>query len=169
MKQTNVQTENSCSVRWSLGLNGRNRSRHVRALIIVTFVCGMATAQRNDDTELARMLSNPDSRQRAIEEILARPDSKIPMLLSWTRKPPSQVNEFGLSIGLIDAFGEMKSKEAIPFLIKNISRQRSQIGAPNIFLKSAQAIESRVPAVAALIRATTNLTNPHRTAKVEAA
>jgi hypothetical protein len=34
------------------------------------------------------------------------------------------VDKHKLYIGLADAFGEMKTREAIPFLIKNISLQR---------------------------------------------
>ena len=44
----------------------------------------------------------------------------------------------------------MKTKEAVPFLIKNISLQRWL--EMNIWLKTDKVIEERLPAVAALVR-----------------
>jgi len=124
----------------------------MKALLSLVLVCGVAVAQKTSDLELARRLSDGSTRQSAIAEILASRDSKIRLLLSWIRKPPSQINTWELDVGLMDAFGELKSKEAIPFLIKNIRRERYTIESPNIFMKTTEVIESRIPAVAALIK-----------------
>jgi hypothetical protein len=128
----------------------------MRTLILIALVCGAADAQKISDLDLARMLSNSNTRQSAIEEILASRSSKVPLLLSWSRRPPAHmdpISTWELDVGLIDAFGELKSREAIPFLIKNISRQEDLIEAPNLLsMKTTEAIESRVPAVAALVK-----------------
>lgn len=83
--------------------------------------------------------------------VAASGQSKTPLLLSWVLRPPTGVDSFELSIGLADAFGQLKTKEAMPFLIKNISIQR-WVATPNIWMKTAQVIEERLPAAAALIR-----------------
>ena len=61
------------------------------------------------------------------------------------------MDEFELYVGLAEAFGKLKTKEAIPFLIKNISLQRGT-PSPNIWMKAPRAIELRLPAVFALIQ-----------------
>jgi hypothetical protein len=106
--------------------------------------------QSVSDQELARLLANASSRQAAVATITASGNAKLPLLLSWIRKTPSQVDENELYIGMADAFGELKSREAIPFLIKNISLSR-YLTATN-WLKTASVLEDQLPAVRALIK-----------------
>jgi hypothetical protein len=61
------------------------------------------------------------------------------------------VEKGALYIGLADVFGQLKTKEAIPFLVKNIGLQRG-FSAPNIWMKTPQVVQERLPAVTALIR-----------------
>ena len=75
----------------------------------------------------------------------------VPLLLSWTKNPPAQVDQHGLFVGLANAFAQLKAKEAIPFLIKNISLQRWILDMP-VWLKTDKVIEERLPAVAALVQ-----------------
>lgn len=115
--------------------------------------CVAATAQDANDWELARQLANDTTRQSALASLVASGNGKVPLLLSSTRIPPAQFDEIQmlkLKVGLADAFARLKTREAIPFLIKNISLQRWP--APNTWMKSAQVIEERMPAVAALIQ-----------------
>jgi len=123
-----------------------------RLMAVAVLVASAGLAQDIADFDLARLLSNDDTRKRAIEAIVNSRSKKLHLLLSWSRRPPAHVDEFALRTGLIDAFGELKSREAIPFLIKNISVQRTPYGAPNVFMKTEETIESRVPAVAALVK-----------------
>ena len=114
----------------------------------IAFSCMLGFAQQPSDLELARSLAKESTRQAVVARIT---NSEIPLLLAWTKVPPAQVDESGLYIGLADAFGQLKAKEAIPFLIKNITLQR-WLASPNTWMKTPQVIEERMPAVAALIR-----------------
>jgi hypothetical protein len=67
------------------------------------------------------------------------------------KKPPAQLNQYQLFVGLADAFGQLKAKEAIPFLIENISLERG-LHTVNTSMKTAEVIIGRMPAVAALIQ-----------------
>jgi hypothetical protein len=107
-------------------------------------------AQATDDATLAGLLADETTRQRGVDRIVAARNSVVPLLLSWTKSPPENVDQRQLFIGLADAFGQLRTKEAIPFLIKNISLQRWL--EMNIWLKTAKVIEERLPAVAALVR-----------------
>lgn len=125
---------------------------NLRASVGIAMVmgCVVVSAQEASDQELARLLANDSTRQSAVDKIVAAGGAKVPLLMSWTRTSPAQVEERGLYIGLADAFRELKTKEAIPFLIKNISLHRWH--DVNIWLKTGQVIEERLPAVAALVR-----------------
>jgi len=118
--------------------------------IALAIGCGIMPAQGPGDKELARLLANASTRQSAVTSIVAGGSGKVPLLLSWARNPPTEVNENELYIGLADAFGQLQTKEAIPFLIKNIGLNRWN--DVNIWLKTAQVIEERLPAAAALTR-----------------
>jgi hypothetical protein len=50
-----------------------------------------------------------------------------------------------------DVFGSLRTKEAIPFLIANLTLPRFSNDV-NYWLKSAEAIEYRLPAAGALVR-----------------
>ena len=113
--------------------------------------CMVALAQNRRDEELARLLADIKTRQKAVAGIVASPEGQVSVLLSWSEKPPRQVNESELYVGMAEVFGQLKTKAAIPFLIKNISLQRG-LPSPNTFMKTPQVIEQRMPAVAALIQ-----------------
>ena len=120
-------------------------------LIIVGLFCITASAQNPNARELARQLADDSARATAVARIVASGSKTVPLLLSLSKKPPAQVNPYALSIGLADAFGQLKTKEAIPFLIKNISLQRG-LATPNTSMKTAEVIRQRMPAIAALIQ-----------------
>ena len=124
------------------------------SIIIAIALLGLraAFAKEASDQELARLLANNRTRQSAVAKILASANGKGPLLLSWTRKPPAHVDEYELCIGLADAFGSLKTKEAIPFLIKNIGVRRTRYVDLNPWLKAPEVIEEAFPAMAALIQ-----------------
>jgi hypothetical protein len=113
--------------------------------------CISAPAQSVSNQELARLLASEGSRESGIAKVLEAPDSKLSVLLSWTQAPPAGVNKSDLYVGLADAFARLRAKAAIPFLIKNISLQR-WLSTPNIWLKTAQVVQERLPAASALIQ-----------------
>ena len=120
---------------------------------MLVFAAFMASASRaqNSETELARRLSNDATRATAIASVLEGAKRDIPLLLLWTRKPPAHIETSGLYVGLAEVFGQLQTKEAIPFLIKNIGLQRWP-SSPNTWMKTPEVIEARSPAVTALIR-----------------
>jgi hypothetical protein len=109
-----------------------------------------AFAQPSTDQELARLLAAENTRHLAIDEIVKAGTQKTALLLSWTRNPPPGIDQQELNVGLADAFGKMRTEEAIPFLIQNINLLRVP-GFVN-FWKSAQMIEQFLPAVGALVQ-----------------
>lgn len=123
-----------------------------QSLLISTIFCMVVSAQVPNALGLARQLANESTRQNAIAAIVASGNETVPLLLSLTKKPPAQLNQHALFVGLADAFGQLKAKEAIPFLIKNIGLDRELIREPNISMKTAEVIKGRMPAVAALIQ-----------------
>jgi hypothetical protein len=129
----------------------RNLTWPVIGAFAVALSCASVRAQGAPGEGLARLLADDLTRQDAIAKIAASPDSSLPLLLAWVRKPPTDVSDFGLRIGLAEAFGQLKRSEGIPFLIENISLQRG-LESPNTWMKTAEVIELRIPAIAALIR-----------------
>jgi hypothetical protein len=123
------------------------RTRLIQTLFVV---CSFTYAQTVvSDRELASLLANQSTRERALATIVGSRNSKVPLLLQWTKNPPQGVNQRELNIGLADTFRQLRTIEAVPFLIKNISLSRWI--DTNTWLKSAEVIEQRLPAVAALI------------------
>lgn len=114
--------------------------------------CAVPSSQDRGDQELARQLANASTRQSAVAKILASGSAKIVLLLSWTLKPPAQVDKYELYIGLADALGQLRAREAIPFLIDNIGLRRTREVDLAPWLKTDQVIEWTFPAVAALIQ-----------------
>jgi len=112
----------------------------------------VATRPGTVDDELARQLANGATRQEAVAAIEASPGSKVTLLLIWAGKPPARVDEHELYVGLADAFGRLKTKEAIPFLIKNITLARWPYVSLAPWLKTSEVIEETYPAMEALIR-----------------
>ena len=126
-------------------------------ILAVTFAVAMnclpLCAGDAAEQSLAHELARDGSRRNAVDKIAARGSSLVPLLLLWTCNPPTDVNEHDLNVGLAEAFGRLKAKEAIPFLIKNITLKRGALDdTPNTWLKVAEVIERRLPAVVALIQ-----------------
>jgi hypothetical protein len=69
-----------------------------KALIISSMLVGTvaALAQRAPDHELARRLADQNTRQAAVAEIMASEQPRDPLLLSWTRNPPHEVDRYKL-------------------------------------------------------------------------
>jgi hypothetical protein len=125
--------------------------RRERFSLAVIIPFSVMWAQTATDRELAQKLSNDNTRAATVAAISKSQLSILPVLLGWARNPPPNVNKDGLYIGLADAFGELKAKESVPFLISHISMQR-WAPTPNLWMKTPAVVESRLPAVAALIR-----------------
>jgi hypothetical protein len=100
---------------------------------------------------IARLLANDGTRKNAVESIVASGDSIVHALLAWAQKPPVGVDKFGLKIELAETFGRLRTRAAIPFLIENITLQPWP-SSPNTWMKTAEVIEERMPAVAALVQ-----------------
>jgi hypothetical protein len=135
-------------------LMGRRRWALITVLpfLMVVSECFGDSPQAND-AELARLLAHAETQKQAIAQIVAARDSRVPELLSWTRNTPSGLNPLELhelNIGMAVAFGQLKTKEAIPFLIRNLTLNRFPI--TNVWTRSAEVILDRLPAVAALIQ-----------------
>ena len=118
-----------------------------RKFVLFGVACSFADAESTNDEALARSLASDSSRASAVAQLES---SRVPLLLSWTAHPPPKVDVYELNIGLADVFGKMRTKEAIPFLIKNISIDRTR--AVNTWMKTPEVIEQRLAAVAALNR-----------------
>ena len=82
----------------------------------------------------------------------ARAEGKdLPLLLSWSRNPPPDINPFYLNLGLIQAFDKLRAKEAIPFLVQNLSADISGLREGNIWMKADAVVDARLPALHALV------------------
>jgi len=110
------------------------------------------SARIRSDRELAKLLADDRTQPDAVRAVVADGDRAIARLLSWTRKPPSNVPLCSLYTGMADAFGELKTVEAIPFLVRNISLRRSCGIDLAPWLKSPKMIEWNFPAIGALVR-----------------
>ena len=119
-------------------------------IIAILSGCQTGVAQTAPKPDLAQLLSNDTTRKAGVAAATASGNERLSVLLSWTRKPPPSVNKYELDIGLADVFGQMRAKEAIPFLIENISLNR-WVGA-DPWMKTSKVIEERLPAVGALVR-----------------
>src|SRR5438128_10819243 len=93
------------------------------------------------ELELARLLANERTHERAMSEILKDEKAKTDLLLSWAEKPPPNVDQSALTIGLIDAFAKLRTKEAIPFLIKCLSISRIAPVYNNPWMKTPEVIQ----------------------------
>ncbi len=108
----------------------------MRGLSIAALCCGFAAPQDPKSLEMARQLADESTRQSAVPRIVASGSNTVSQLLSWAKTPPTGVDEHGIYVGLADVFGQLKTEEAIPFLIKNISLDRDDLPAPNIMVEN---------------------------------
>lgn len=104
------------------------------------------------DRDLARLLADASTREAAVAKVAASGTGKVSLLLSWGRRPPAHIDRCGLYIGLAEVFGRLRTAEAIPFLIRNISLRRTCSLDLAPWLKTPQVIEESLPAASALIR-----------------
>jgi len=109
-------------------------------------------AQDTQDLKLARQLADERTQKAAVQELLASGRQKIPMLLSWINRPPLPLDEVQLATfraGLAQAFGALRVREAIPFLLDHIAVRPSPFTGPP--WRTPETVLDRLPAVAALI------------------
>jgi len=112
---------------------------------------GLLLAQLAFAQDLATRLADPEMRYAAVKSIVDSGGKDLALLLSWTEVPPSGVNLFQLNLGLIEAFRRLRAKEAIPFLIRHMADDISGINNGNIWMKADSVVETRLPAIDALI------------------
>jgi hypothetical protein len=123
-------------------------------LFVSLLAAWVAPSQDLGDKELARRLSDYATQKDAIAKVIAAGADKVPLLLSWAAHPPADLpglDEYFLDIALADIFGQLKTKEAIPFLAANISMHRWPYMNPNMWRRSPQTVVEEMPAAAALI------------------
>jgi hypothetical protein len=130
-------------------------ARRAAAVLALAYI-GVASAQTAAERDIAERLTRPDSRRSAVQQVAAAQGRWLPVLLSWARNPPDSIQKAGahsmheFQIGLADVFGEIRAKEAIPFLIEHISIER--VGLASLWSKTPEVIDERLAAAAALIR-----------------
>jgi HEAT repeat protein len=132
--------------------NQRRQLKMTSISLIIVIVASQlpAAAQGTNDLTLARILAQHNTRQAAVSRIAASGGKELPLLLTWAATPPPDIDRSQLFVGIADAFGQLKAKQAIPFLIQNISLTRYL--ESDMWMKSPGVIEDRLPAAAALIR-----------------
>lgn len=126
-----------------------------KVLVIISAGRFLAYGQETGDLGIARSLANLDSQQQAVRTLLASGRNKLPLLLSWAEAAPPQLNDLEVTVlcdALADIFGELKTEEAIPFLIKNIGHQRFPPIGGVVWAKPLSVIERQEPAMTALVR-----------------
>jgi len=123
-----------------------------RALIVMVMLTGSEAvlAQSASDHELARLLANYRTRRSAVAEVAASANRNVPLLISWTKEPPPGVDRYQLYVGLADVFAELRTKEALPFLVQYLSLSRT-VGYLAPWMKTPASIENNFPMAAALI------------------
>jgi len=128
-------------------------------LVIIGIGFGCLAAQAQDENDrLVRLLVNDKTQAKTVADIVASGHDKMSLLLSWTKNPPGRLDPFELEtlkVGLADIFGQLKTNEAVPFLVKNIRMQRSIFLMPGFGLKEGRVVLERLPAVAALVKIST--------------
>lgn len=123
------------------------------ALVVASGVLASAivgSAQNISDQRLASLLSNAGTRESIIDTLVSSGRVNVPLFLDWTKAPPAKIDKYNLYLALAELFGRLRTRAAIPFLINNIDLQKSP-ETPNTWMKTAQVIRERMPAIAALI------------------
>jgi HEAT repeat protein len=121
------------------------------AAVALLTICRFAAPAQVDPTrELARDLAAPAKRDATVARVVELGRGQVPLLLSLAGNPPPDIDVIELDIGLSKAFGKLKVKEAIPFLIRNINI--AQKYPSNVWTRAPESILARLPAVVALIQ-----------------
>jgi hypothetical protein len=121
-------------------------------IVVVAALAGCAIDHREQNSlDLARRLAGDKTRAVAVNEAVGRGDEMLPRLLSWAETAPPHVDRCGLDIGLAEVFGRLKSKQAIPFLIRNISLRRTCPIDMNPWHQTPDVVEATFPCIAALL------------------
>ena len=63
--------------------------------------CGAQESQKTSDQDFARMLANESTRSATVAKLAASGKGRIPLLISWTRNPPAQMDKVKLYVGLV--------------------------------------------------------------------
>jgi hypothetical protein len=128
------------------------RTLSLRATLLLLVVSRIASgAEVPHHLRLAKSLAHEPARKSAVAEIASSAERMLPVLLRWTVQPPAGVSRSDLNIGLADAFAQLRAREAIPFLIRNLAMRRWPFMVEN-WLKTEEAMEERLPAVGALVQ-----------------
>ena len=121
------------------------------AVVLASALCAAFAQQSSGQPDLARRLADPATRDAAVDEAVASPETTTPVLLAWTTNPPAGVRAADLDVGLVEAFDRMGTEAAVPFLIRVISIKRFPFTlAP--WIKRASNVEHEYPAAEALVR-----------------
>ena len=135
-------------------MNGRvfssNRLAVGCAMLMVPLMA--ASKSGGGDQALAESLAQESTRQAAIASLAASGRTKVPLLLSWIKKSPRHIDGCAFLDGLMEALGELKVKEAVPFLVQNISFRRGCAFSGSPWIRSPEFIERNFPAVGALVK-----------------
>src|SRR5262249_50135691 len=124
-------------------------------LLAAAALCGPVPASMDqNDRKIAWELGDPWQRSRTVQRLVAMGHDKVPLLLSLARDVPPHPNklvlyEHFLRLSLDEAFGSLKPREAIPFLIRHIGIEELVPG--NTWSKGPARIASDYPAAGALI------------------
>ena len=118
-------------------------------LLLCLMIPGRASSQDTTEKRLAELLASEKSWPGAVAMIQRSERTLIPLLLLWTKQPPPGFDLEALTPGLIEVFGILKVRAAIPFLIDNMFYQRIRIGP--IWNRPPAAIIARVASIRALI------------------
>jgi hypothetical protein len=121
-----------------------------REFVLVGVGCSFSTLKTRVMRHWLAAWQVDSTRASAVAKLADLEPLRVPLLLLRTVHPPPGVDVYELNIGLADVFGKLRTKEAIPFLVKNITIDRTR--AVNTWMKTPEVIEQRLAAVAALDR-----------------
>lgn len=121
----------------------------IRSLFVLAAGSLALPGQARSDFELARQLASRELRSEVLRT-LERGDLETERaLLRILEGPPAYIDAHEMKVGLADAFGVLRTRAAVPFLIQNISMERWR--DMNTTLKSPAVLLERWPAARALI------------------
>ena len=138
-------------------ISERQVSQLQKRLTLTMIACGVVLAgcaidrPDEDSGNLARRLANGKTRAIAVNAAVERGTTVLPTLLALAATPPPHIDRCELNIGLAEVFGRLRSKEAIPFLIKNIGLRRTCAIDMNPWHQTPDVIEATFPCIVALL------------------